>query len=192
MPLCNQPTKSGHPCKHKCAKGESCSNHKDACAICFEVALKRDEVILACGHRFHYECLHSWSLAQVISCKSCPTCRAQLPDELQWPKKIETRLWTWTIKNKRDADSYLSFIDKRGLEVAEEMQCSQLHALVSIVTGNANKDICFGSDGAIMFVYKWRIRSDLVVPFTIPERLIGVINMYTEMQLLRARLEALV
>jgi hypothetical protein len=136
---CGQPcTTTGKPCK-KTVKtaGDLCCVHKekDVCPCCFEVPLKREESVTPCGHTFHWKCLADWGVAQTNLIKTCPSCRAPLSDEFQWPKVIKTDMFKWGVNNKNHANTYLEFIEESGRRVADDMDKKQLEAIETILSG---------------------------------------------------------
>lgn len=48
----------------------------DTCVICYSSQITIFEAPLACGHRFHAECIKEWLKYQ----KKCPYCKADVSD----------------------------------------------------------------------------------------------------------------
>ena len=121
MPLCNATTKAGKPCKKlaltKCA---TCAVHRDPCSCCFKAINNANEWIGGCSHRFHFDCIKQWSIAQTTTEKTCPLCRVALPTALQYPKTIISKYVKWVILTEDDAIEYIEFVQKRGRSVANE------------------------------------------------------------------------
>ena len=134
---CGQPCKNGKPCRKVVAvAGNACYTHKDVCPCCFEVPLKLEESVTPCGHRFHWKCLAEWGAAQQAIVKTCPSCRAPLQDEFQWPKFIMTDNLTWIVNNKKHANTYIKFIETSGLSISADMFLKQFEAITSIMMDN--------------------------------------------------------
>ncbi len=50
---------------------------KPECPICIE-PLEFTTRVMPCGHTLHFDCIHSWILAQIGIIKDCPCCRTKI------------------------------------------------------------------------------------------------------------------
>ena len=164
MPFrCGEPCKTGKACRQIVKTASSvCHIHANPCPCCFEPIKRIGEVVTPCNHKFHWNCLTTWTLNQVGKTKTCPTCRGPLAEAWQWPKVIDIDgIIVHKILNATQLDAYLD-LESRMNEITTEFYDVQMYVVIATLTKKPlPNDKCYISKDGKTFVYEIECGKDL-------------------------------